>query len=82
MTLDKLLEKLNKIVSENSEMGKLQVYTIEQAECRIFNSVDVMLVDKKQPTENFPLDYHTLICDYDNFKKEDYAGAIVLGWNK
>lgn len=80
MTLNKLLEKLNELISENSELGKVQVYSLEQAECRSFDSVSLMLVDKT--TKNFPLDYNSLINDYDNFQKEQYTKAIILGWNK
>lgn len=82
MTLNKLLEKLNELISENSELGKVQVYSLEQAECQSFDSVSLMLVDKTNPTKNFPLDYNSLINDYDNFQKEQYTKAIILGWNK
>lgn len=80
MTLNKLIEKLNTMISENSEIGELQVYSLQEAECKSFNNVNLMLVNKKSPTKNYPFDYDTLLCHYDNFKKEDYTKAIVLGW--
>ena len=81
MTLNNLLTRLNTILAENPKMGEVQVYGIEQAECRSFESVDLMLVDKNKPTSNCPLDFNSVLINFDNFQKENYVVSVVLGWD-
>lgn len=80
MTLSELITKINEIISNNPGSGNLEVFGEEPHDHKLthIKDIELSIVDKQNPTNNYKWDYETILDCFEEFKKGDYKRAIVI----